>query len=184
MTMMGWRMMYWAFFAVGVTGVILAVALLLRAVSHRRSKALVVAAVALVLVGLGGTIIAAAAGPGRFGHNMMGMGGMGMMRDRDDVRPAPPASPGAPTQSVTAREFSFSPAEFRIKAGDIVNVDFRNAGAIFHTFTITALNFELEAAGGQNASGALRIERPGTYEFICTVAGHVQSGMRGRLVAS
>lgn len=184
MTMMGWRAMYWAFFAVGVTGLILGVTLLLRSVGQRRSKVLIVTAVGLVLAGLTGTVIVAATGPGGFGNNMMGMGGMGMMGNRSDVRPAPPASPGAPTQRVTAREFSFSPAELRVEAGATVNVYFENAGAMFHTFTIDALDFELEANGGRSASGALRIDRVGTYEFICTVAGHVQSGMRGRLIVS
>lgn len=184
MTMMGWRVMYWAFLAVGVTGVILGVALIVRAVGRRRSRILIATAAALALGGLSGTIVVQAVGPGGVGRNMMSMGGMGMMGSRTDVRAAPPASPGAPTQNVTAREFSFSPAEFRVEVGATLNVDFHNAGTISHTFTITALDFELETNGGQTASGALRVDRAGTYEFICTVAGHAQSGMRGRLIAS
>lgn len=66
------------FFTVGVSGVILGAAVLLRSVS-RRYKVLALTGVALVLAGLGGTIIVAAAGPGGFGHNMMGMGGTSMI---------------------------------------------------------------------------------------------------------
>ena len=113
---------------------------------------------------------------------MMGMGGMSMMANPSDVRPAPAPSPGAPTRYVTAAELSFSPTDVQLPAGATVNVELRNAGDVFHTFTVTALNFELETNGGETASGALRIDRPGTYEFVCTVAGHAQAGMRGRLI--
>lgn len=90
MSMMGWRFMYWVFFAVGAIGVVLGTAVLLRAARHQRRNVLIAAAVALVLAGLSGTLIVAAAGPGGFGHNMMGMGGMGMMGNRSNVGPAPP----------------------------------------------------------------------------------------------
>lgn len=182
--MMGWRFMYWLFFAVGVIGVALGTAVMLRAARHQRRNVLIAAAVALVLAGLGGTLIVAAAGPAGFGHNMMGMGGMGMVGNRGDVGPAPAASPGASTEPINASEFAFSPAEFTVQAGVTVNVELHNVGSIFHTFTITELNFELEANGGQTASGALRTDRAGVYEFICSVPGHAQSGMRGRVTVT
>jgi plastocyanin len=183
MTMMTWRFIYWLFFAVGVLGVILGVAVFLRA-SHRRLSTPLIASIALVVTGLGGTLIVAAASPGGFGDNMMGMGGMGMMGSRSAVRPAPPASPGAPNQPVTATEFAFSPTELRVPTGVTTNVEFRNEGSIFHTFTVTDLNFELAANGGQTTSGAFRADRAGAYEFICSVPGHPQSGMRGRIIVS
>lgn len=71
-----------------------------------------------------------------------------------------------------------------MQAGVTVNVELHNRGSIFHTFTITDLNFELEANGGQTTSGALLADRPGIYEFICSVPGHAQSGMRGRVIVS
>ncbi len=107
MSMTGWRVMYWMFFAVGVIGVAFGTAVLLRAARHQRRNVLIAAAVALVLAGLSGTLIVAAAGPGGFGHNMMGMGGMGMMGNRSAIGPPPAASPGASTQAVNASEFAF-----------------------------------------------------------------------------
>jgi uncharacterized cupredoxin-like copper-binding protein len=185
MTMMGWRLMYWLFFAVGIIGIALAGALLLRAVRTKRPKTLIAVAAALTIAGLGGTLIVAVAAPGEFGDNMMGMGGMGMMMgDRTDVAPAPSASPGAPKQVVAASEFAFSPSELNVKAGVVMNVELHNSGSIFHTFTVTDLEFELEANGGQTAIGALRADRAGVYEFICLVPGHAQSGMRGRVIVS
>ena len=41
--------------------------------------------------------------------------------------------------------------------------------------------FELGADPGQSISGALTTERPGTYEFICSVPGHANLGMRGTI---
>lgn len=184
MSMMGWRLMYRVFFAVGVIGVAFGTAVPLRAARHQRRNVLIAAAVALVLAGLSGTLIVAAAGPGGFGHNMMGMGGMGMMGNRGDVGPTPLVSPGASKQVIKAKEFAFSPAEFTVQTGATVNVELHNGGSIFHTFTITELNFELEANGGQTASGALRTDRAGVYEFICSVPGHAQSGMRGRVTVT
>lgn len=185
MTMMGWRFMYWVSFSAGAIGVLLGVVLLVRATLRHRSKLLIGIAIALIVAGLGGTLMAAAAGPGGFGRNMMGMGGMGMMGgSRSDVRAAPPASPGAPSQLVKAREFAFSPTQLRVQAGSTVNIVFRNEGSVFHTFTITDLDFELEANGGQTTSGAFRTDRVGTYEYVCSVPGHAQSGMRGRIIVN
>src|SRR5687768_4742244 len=52
MSMMGWRLMYWVFFAVGVIGLALGTAVLLRAARQQRRNVLIAAAVALVLAGL------------------------------------------------------------------------------------------------------------------------------------
>ncbi|MGH2725964.1 MAG: hypothetical protein ACRDKS_03205 [Actinomycetota bacterium] len=92
MTMMGWRFMYWLFFAVGVTGVLAAAALLLAA-NRRRTRVLIATAIALIFAGLSGTLIVAAAGPGGFGHNMMGMGGMGMTGTEPTSAPHLPPPP-------------------------------------------------------------------------------------------
>ncbi|MEX2556835.1 MAG: cupredoxin domain-containing protein [Actinomycetota bacterium] len=184
MTMMAWRFLYWLFFAVGVIGVVLGAAVLLRAMHHRRPKVLIVTATLLIVAGLSGIVIVVAAEPGGFGQNIMGMGGMSMMGGRSDVGPTPAASPGASKQTMRASEFAFLPAEFSVRAGETLNVELQNGGSILHTFTIHDLNFEVEANAGQKASGALRVERPGIYEFICSVPGHAQSGMRGRVIVN
>ncbi len=49
----------------------------------------------------------------------------------------------------------------------------------FHTLTVGELGFELRANGGDSIAGAVRIERAGTYSFICAVPGHAEAGMRG-----
>jgi uncharacterized cupredoxin-like copper-binding protein len=40
----------------------------------------------------------------------------------------------------------------------------------------------LDAAAGQQASGSLTVDEPGTYGFLCSVPGHAGAGMRGSLI--
>ena len=89
---------------------------------------------------------------------------------------------GAPEIKVVAREFSFGPAEIRVKAGEPVNVVYVNEGAEFHDFVITGLDFRLNADPGVEVVGGLAVEEPGTYEFICSVDDHKDQGMVGTLV--
>src|SRR5205823_5920288 len=139
--------------------------------------------VALVVVLGAGVGIGYAAWHG--GMNMGGMmgGGMGsMMGSGKTARSGPAPESGAPSVDVTAREFSFSPDHFTIKAGRTVNIHFSDGGGMFHTFTLVGgPSFNLQANPGQSISGALTITRPGSYGFICSVPGHAQAGMEGTI---
>jgi nitrite reductase (NO-forming) len=83
---------------------------------------------------------------------------------------------------VTGLDFRFQPAEIRIKAGQNVNIALANRGAIIHDITIPALQVSLVAQPGQRVTAGLAAARPGTYEFYCSVPGHREAGMVGRLV--
>lgn len=96
--------------------------------------------------------------------------------------PAPLA--GAPTIEVTGLDFRFQPAQLRIKAGQPVNIALANRGAIIHDITVSALQFSLPAQPGQRAVAGLTATPPGTYEFYCSVPGHREAGMVGRLVVA
>ena len=121
-------------------------------------------------------------------HGGMGMGGMmgdgmgSMMASGKTERSGPAPASGARTIGVTAREFSFSPDHFTMRAGQTVNIEFSDDGGMFHTFTLVrGPSFNLQANAGQSISGALTITKPGTYPFICSVPGHAQLGMRGTI---
>ncbi len=188
----GWRALYWLFVAVGVVGVVLAVwttARLLKRQGSRRT--LITSALAVFLIGVIGIVAVAAAAPGNFGRNMMGMGGMGMMGGGGGMmdggspgRSGSGPSPGAPTITVTARDFSLKPSVINVRVGETVNIVLKDDGSMFHTFTISALGFDLRANAGDSISGALKADRAGTFQFICSVPGHAQLGMRGQLIAS
>lgn len=138
----------------------------------------------LLALGVVGTLIVAAAGPGSGGgfmHGMMGGGMGGMMGGGETGRSASPPAPGAPEITVAGGEFFFDPDEVQAEAGETVTITFDNRGMMFHTLTIGKLGFELRAEAGESASGGLIVEEPGTYSFICAVPGHAEAGMRGTL---
>ena len=156
----------------------------LGALGPRPRRVLTPIAIAATTVGLIGALtIGATAGPG-FMHSMMG-GGMGSMMGRGDTERsgAPPVS-GARELRVSAREFSFSPAEIRLRVGEAVNVVFDNQGSMFHTMTISGLGVDLRANDGDQIGAALPGDRAGSYPFICMVSGHADAGMRGTVIVS
>jgi plastocyanin len=62
-----------------------------------------------------------------------------------------------------------------------VTVDFTNNDLFWHTFTVAGLGVDIRAP----VKGHRRVSfnaAPGTYEFVCTIPGHSQIGMRGTLV--
>ena len=109
---------------------------------------------------------------------------MSMMQSGPTERSAAAPRRGAPEQRIVSREFSFSPSEITLQVGEPTNVELENQGHMFHTFTVPELDFDLRAQSGESITGALTVEDPGTYEFICAVPQHAEMGMRGRIVVS
>ncbi len=84
--------------------------------------------------------------------------------------------------TVTATEFKFDPATITASAGQSVNVTFKNAGTVQHTFVIKeANNFKLTADPGQTVTGTFTAPAAGTYTYFCDVPGHEDAGMKGTL---
>ena len=177
---------FWFFGALFIVGAFLAVGGILRrslSVIDRASRLIAAVGIVLALGGVGGAVAVAAAAPGSLigvFEDMVGVGSGGP----GATAAAPSPKPGAPTVRVTGVEFSFQPSTIRIPAGKSVDVVFTNGGAQAHTFTLAAKGFELKADPGQSKSGALKALKPGTYQFICSIPGHAQLGMKGTLVVS
>jgi plastocyanin len=80
--------------------------------------------------------------------------------------------------ALSARSVQFEPANLIADSGEIaVFVD--NDDSFRHTFSIEALEVDLEVPGGK-ATRVEFIAEPGTYEFYCAVPGH--EDMKGELV--
>lgn len=157
----------------------------LSSLGPERGRRLSSLAVALVAAGLVGVITVAAIGPGGgFTHSMMG-GRMGsMMGGGETGRSGSPPASGAPEIRISAREFSFDPTSISIRAGQTVNVVFENRGHMFHTLTAGDLGLDLRANDGDSIAGALTPPHSGRFDFICSVPGHAQAGMRGTIVVA
>ncbi|HWH32526.1 MAG TPA: cupredoxin domain-containing protein [Egibacteraceae bacterium] len=94
-----------------------------------------------------------------------------------------PVVDGARELAVTGKDLRFTPARLEVAAGEDVTIVF-TAADVAHDFTIEGAGVHVGAAAGQTARGGLRIDEPGTYTFVCTVAGHATAGMTGTLTVT
>jgi plastocyanin len=81
-------------------------------------------------------------------------------------------------------EFSFTPSEIRVAAGQAIQVEFVNEGKLLHDFSTRgqSANVTLVAAPGSSRSGTFTSDTQGRYEFFCGQAGHELAGMKGTLI--
>jgi uncharacterized cupredoxin-like copper-binding protein len=114
-------------------------------------------------------------------------GGGSDTKDKSTARGAekPAADVPAGTKvNVTAKEFSFDPATLTLKAGEGSTIVLKNAGSIEHDLTVDDAGFKLTVPGGNSAEKVLKVDKPGTYEFHCSVSGHKDAGMKGQLTVT
>lgn len=115
-----------------------------------------------------------------------GSDGMGEMEGMEhgeqshEEEAAPAAVDGAPEVAVTARSFAFEPSELTVTAGEPVNIAL-TATDLLHDFVVEGEDFHLSADRDETATGALTIDKPGTYTLYCSVDGHREAGMTATL---
>ncbi|HET6317752.1 MAG TPA: copper-containing nitrite reductase, partial [Chloroflexota bacterium] len=96
--------------------------------------------------------------------------------------PAVAAQPALPTSiTVNASEFKFVPNSIQVPMGQKVTFTLDNTGVVEHDMTIQAAGFTLLARAGQTATGEFTFDKAGVFDFICSVAGHKDAGMKGTL---
>lgn len=84
-----------------------------------------------------------------------------------------------------ALKFHFEPAVIEVQPGQLVVVKFVNVGPLSpHDLSISGLgvNTGLLDPGQEKVVSFRAPDQPGEYPFICTVPGHAQLGMAGKLV--
>ena len=90
---------------------------------------------------------------------------------------------GSAQVELVARDVAFSTDEIRVKAGELFTVTLVNEDQVLHDWMVEGIaNVEVIARPGATASDRFVIDRPGTYEFICSYGGHAEAGMMGMLV--
>jgi len=99
------------------------------------------------------------------------------------VRPVasnqPTASIAPASVSITASEFKFSPNNIQAQVGQKVTLTLQNSGSVEHDVTIPSAGFSLLARAGQTATGDFTFDKPGVYDFFCSIPGHKDGGMKG-----
>lgn len=120
---------------------------------------------------------------------------------------SPGGGPGDPSQVTRTIEIGmldtmrFSPGEVHVKAGETVRFAIANAGKLPHELVIGSLA-DLKAHAiemrknpgmrhdepnaitlnpGQRGSLVWKFDRAGTVDFACTIPGHMEAGMIGRV---
>jgi nitrite reductase (NO-forming) len=101
--------------------------------------------------------------------------------------PRPAQNPPAAAQNLTvqvvvrASEFKFSPTSVQVPVGQKISFTLQNSGAVEHDLTLQNTPFSLHAGPGQTTTGEYTFDKPGVLEFICSIPGHRDAGMKGTL---
>jgi len=105
------------------------------------------------------------------------------------------------TITLSLNEFQFQPAEITVNVGQPIKLVLKNTGTVLHDFVSidamvevmaehgashdmggmeTAMHAAVEA--GQQSTLDFKATLAGTYTFYCTIAGHKEAGMTGKLI--
>jgi plastocyanin len=97
----------------------------------------------------------------------------------------------------SATNFAFDPDLWTVAAGEAVTLTLTNAADEAHEwvimnapiaseaeFTEDAVYWEMEAEAGDVATDTFTAPAAGTYQIICALEGHFDSGMEGELVVT
>jgi plastocyanin len=86
---------------------------------------------------------------------------------------------------VQAEGFRYAPDPLHMHArpGDTVRVTYTNLDPVVHDWEVQGIpGAHLNAGPGQITSTTFRVPAPGVYEVWCTLPGHHEAGMVGRLI--
>lgn len=83
---------------------------------------------------------------------------------------------------VTGSNFKFDKSEIRVKQGDTVKITFKNTQG-FHDFVIDEYNVKTKQQNGPAEETVTFVaDKPGTFEYYCSVGQHRAMGMKGNLI--
>ena len=115
-------------------------------------------------------------------------------------------SQAATELTVEATDFAYNPSSITVPAGQPVTLTLKNTGAIEHDFVVDKINvtdveasdsgpamhhqmgeaaeYDLHFFAGAGNTVTLQFTalEPGTYEISCTIEGHKEAGMIGKLM--
>ena len=103
--------------------------------------------------------------------------------------------------SFTMTDFAFNPNEFTIPAGEDITLKVAHNGSMEHSFIVMKYGtdagemfdeadkanvyWEIDLQPGESENILFPAPtQPGTYQIICGMPGHLQSGMIGKLIVT
>jgi uncharacterized cupredoxin-like copper-binding protein len=100
-----------------------------------------------------------------------------------------PVTAQAPAEiTVVATDLKFTPPTIQAKVGQTVKIVLQNKGMIEHDIAFPTLKADKPASGlkvlakpGQSATLEFTPTAAGTLEYICTIPGHKEAGMKGTI---
>jgi len=104
---------------------------------------------------------------------------------------SPEASPAADGGSeaaasdgyaINAIDISFDPKELTIPANTDVTITVTNKGVLQHDFVIDALGIKTKMLNGGDSDTVTINAAAGEYDYYCSVPGHAEAGMVGKLI--
>ena len=122
---------------------------------------------------------------------MMPMAGAAMMAPAQVMQSQAPAAPAvqAPAEvKVVATDLKFNRPTIQAKVGQPITIELENKGVIEHDIAFPTLKADKPAASlkavakaGQTATLEFTPTAAGSFEYICTIPGHKESGMKGKI---
>ena len=92
-------------------------------------------------------------------------------------------APGARRIAITARSFSYDPATITARPGEDLAVALTSKDAV-HNMVVEGAKVKIQAGKGKTTVGGVRLDRPGTYTFYCSIPGHRSAGMHGTITVA
>ena len=86
--------------------------------------------------------------------------------------------------TLTATDIAYDMSNISAMVSQQINITFVNDGALEHNFIIDEFGVENLLQSGENVAISFTAQTPGTYEFYCNVAGHLEAGMKGTLTVT
>lgn len=93
------------------------------------------------------------------------------------------AAAGGNEIKVTASDYKFTPADITVKRGEAITITLENKGSVEHDWVAEAINAKFAAVvkPGQTGKLTFTASQAGTFDFHCTVPGHKELGMVGKI---
>ena len=84
--------------------------------------------------------------------------------------------------TITMTEFKFDPVNPTVNAGQPIKLRVKNAGTVEHDIVIDKAGVNLLVKAGASAAKEIPAPAAGTYDIVCSIAGHKEAGMVGKLI--